>query len=102
MYDEVDPIMEELNALRDTGLEANVEFAKKLYPSRRIFALAIVREQEDKGAVWVDFPEYGDITDLETGTDFIITKTKGTPWPEYSVTPKRKSSTLMKTPEETA
>jgi len=116
MYDEVDPIMEELNALRDTGLEANVEFAKKLYPSRRIFALAIVREQEDKGAVWVDFPpkiekelvkyilnpEYGDITDLETGTDFIITKTKGAPWPEYSVTPKRKSSTLMKTPEETA
>lgn len=116
MYDEVDPIMEELNALRDTGLEANVEFAKKLYPSRRIFALAVVREQEDKGAVWVDFPpkiekelvkyilnpEYGDITDLETGTDFIITKTKGTPWPEYSVTPKRKSSPLMKTPEETA
>jgi len=24
MYDEVDPIVEELNALRDTGLEANV------------------------------------------------------------------------------
>jgi hypothetical protein len=43
-----------------------------------VFALAIVREQEDKGIVWVDFPpkiekelvkymlnpEYGDITDI--------------------------------------
>lgn len=114
MYDEVDPIVEELNALRDTGLEANVQFAKKLYPSRRIFALAIVREQEDKGAVWVDFPpkiekelvkyilnpEYGDITDVHNGTDFIITKIKGTPWPDYSVTPKRKSSPLKPTQRE--
>jgi len=114
MYGEPDPILEELNALRDTGLEANIEFAKKLYPTRRIFALAIVREQEDKGAVWVDFPpkiekelvkyilnpEYGDITDVEGGTDFVITKTKGTPWPDYSVTPKRRSSGLKQTKEE--
>ncbi len=114
MYGEPDPILEELNALRDTGIEQNVEFAKKLYPTRRIFALAVVREQEDKGAVWVDFPpkvekelvkyilnpEYGDITDIENGTDFIITKTKGTPWPDYSVTPKRNSTPLMKTQQE--
>jgi len=45
-------------------------------------------------------PEYGDITDIENGTDFIITKTKGTPWPDYSVTPKRNSTPLMKTQQE--
>lgn len=114
MYGEQDPILEELNALRDTGLQANIQFVKKIYPSRRVFALAIVREQEDKGIVWVDFPpkiekelvkymlnpEYGDITDIQNGTDFIITKIKGTPWPDYSVTPKRKSTPLLKTQKE--
>jgi len=55
--DEDDPILEKLNELSKSGNEDSVEFARKYFPSRRVFALAVVREQEDKGAVWVDFPQ---------------------------------------------
>ncbi len=55
--DERDPILEQLNALSKSGNADDAEFASKYFPSRRVFALAVVREQEDKGAVWVDFPQ---------------------------------------------
>lgn len=109
MYDERDPILEQLQQLKKTGSAEDVEFAKKLFPTNRVFALAVIRGQEDKGIVWVDFPqkvekelvqyilneEYGDITDVRKGTDFTITKTKGNPFPEYSITPKRTTSPLL-------
>ena len=51
-----DPIMEALQLLMKTGNEEDAVFAKKHFPSKRVFALGVVREQEDKGAVWIDFP----------------------------------------------
>ena len=110
-----DPVLQELNLLRNTGKEQDAAFVKKMYPSNRVFGLVVVRGQEDKGAVWMDFPpkvekelikyilneEYGDITDIKTGTDFTITKTKGSSWPEYSVIPTlRSANPLMPTPAE--
>lgn len=109
MYEDPDPIKQQLDKLKSTGREQDAAFAKKYYPSRRVFALAVVRGQQDKGIVWVDFPkkvekqlitfilnqEYGDITDIHKGTDFIITKRKGASFPEYSVTPKRNVSALF-------
>lgn len=111
MHDEPDPILQQLQVLRKNGTPEDIEFAKKLFPSRRVFALAIIRGQEDKGIVWVDFPQkiekqlvefilneqYGDITDLKNGTDFTISKRKGNPYPEYSVMPKRNASKLLPT-----
>jgi hypothetical protein len=45
--------------------------------------------------------DYGDITDIKNGTDFIITKTKGkNGFPEYTVQPKRNASPLMATKKE--
>lgn len=109
MYDERDPILQQLQKLKKMGSAEDAEFARKLFPTNRVFALAIVRGQEEKGIVWVDFPqkvqkqlvqyilnqEYGDITDIHKGTDFTITKTKGNPFPEYSITPKRTTSPLL-------
>lgn len=113
MYNEPDPIMEQLELLKNSGNEDDAVAAKKLFPSRRVFGLVLVRGEEDKGIRWVDFPqkvekelvtyilneEYGDITDVKKGTDFIITKTKGATFPEYSVVPKRNASELMQDKE---
>lgn len=56
MYEEEDPIMDVLKKMLDSKTEDDVVFAKKYLPARRVFALAVIREQEEKGAVWVDFP----------------------------------------------
>lgn len=108
-----DPILQNLNALMKSGNQENAVFAKKHFPSKRVFALVLVRGAEDKGLVWVDFPpkiekqlvgfilneDYGDITDIENGRDFTIIKTKGSPYPEYSVQPKGKTTPLLKDKE---
>lgn len=109
MYGQEDPILANLNTLKNSGIQQDAVYAKKYLPSRRVFALVLVRGQQDKGLVWVDFPQkvekqlvtyilnqqYGDITDLKSGTDFTITKRKGASFPEYSVQPKRNASQLL-------
>ena len=109
MYDEPDPIIQQLELLKNSGNEDDAAVAKKLFPTRRVFGLVLVRGEEDKGIRWIDFPQkvekqlvtfilnaqYGDITDIKGGTDFIITKTKGAQFPEYSVVPKRSASPLL-------
>ena len=46
-------------------------------------------------------PEYGDITDPETGTDLVVTYTKpaGASFPETKITPRRRSSVLTEDTE---
>ena len=48
-------------------------------------------------------PEYGDITDVESGTDLVLKygKPPGAQFPQTNLTPRRKSSGLTKTSEET-
>lgn len=113
----VDPIRESLDALLRSGDEINVEFAKKHYPIKRAFAVAVVRSSDYTDPVWVALPmsveqqliaylynieDYGDITDVHTGRDFIITRTKGSGGlkTDYLVQPKGKPTPLANTEQE--
>ena len=91
--------------------------AKKLMAKQRFYAPVLVRGEEEKGVRWWSFgkkayqqllslvlnPEYGDITDIETGTDIVLKYTvppptppgqQRTEWPETILTPRRRSSVL--------
>lgn len=52
-----DPILQELNLLMKSGNPDDAKFAKSQFPSKRVFGLGVVRSQEDKGAVWISFPQ---------------------------------------------
>ena len=85
--------------------------AKNLFVRQRFFSPVIVRGEEEQGVrIWgygktiyetllglVLNPDYGDITEVETGVDFTLTytlpKTKGA-FPKTDLVPKRKSSPL--------
>lgn len=84
--------------------------AKKFLPRQRFFSPVLVRGEEDKGVrMWgygkmayesllnlVLNPEYGDITDVEEGTDLVINygKPAGASFPQTKITPRRRSSVL--------
>ena len=84
--------------------------AKNLSARQRFFAPVVVRGQEDQGVrLWgfgktaykellnlVLNPEYGDITDVNEGTDLTIQygKPPGAQFPQTSITPRRKPSPL--------
>jgi hypothetical protein len=105
-----DPIQELIDKLRNEGTKESYEMAKKLYPKMRVYAPVIVRGEEDKGVQIWSFgklvyqallslmmdEDYGDITDLKTGTDITVTcsKAPGQQWAKTEVLPKRKSSAL--------
>lgn len=105
-----DPIQELIDKLRTEGTKESYEMAKKLYPKMRVYAPVLVRGEEDKGVQLWSFgklvyqsllslmmdEDYGDITDLKTGTDLKIkcTKSPGQQWAKTEVLPVRKSSAL--------
>tara|TARA_Y100000992_G_scaffold301726_1_gene273405 strand:- start:2737 stop:3519 length:783 start_codon:yes stop_codon:yes gene_type:complete len=107
-----DPIQELINKLRDEGTKESYEMAKKLYPKMRVYAPVIVRGEESEGVrIWsfgklvyqsllslMMDEDYGDITDLKTGTDLKIkcTKPPGQQWAKTEVLPVRKASALSK------
>ena len=82
---------------------------------QRFFSPVVVRGEEEKGVrIWgygktaysellnlVLNPDYGDVTDLEAGTDLVINygKPPGAQFPQTSITPRRRSSAAAKTPE---
>ena len=92
------------------GNEEEKRMAKKLSARQRFFAPVLVRGEEDQGVrVWgfgkqvyekllnlVLNPEYGDVTDPESGTDLVLTygKPAGASFPQTNLTPRRKSSPL--------
>ena len=107
-----DPIQELIDKLRSEGTKESYEMAKKLYPKMRVYAPVVVRGEESEGVrIWsfgklvyqallslMMDEDYGDITDLKTGTDVKIkcTKPPGQQWAKTEVLPKRKSSPLSK------
>ena len=107
-----DPIQELINKLRDEGTKESYEMAKKLYPKMRVYAPVVVRGEEGEGVrIWsfgklvyqsllslMMDEDYGDITDLKTGTDLKIkcTKAPGQQWAKTEVLPVRKASALSK------
>ncbi|QDP51331.1 MAG: putative single-stranded DNA-binding protein [Prokaryotic dsDNA virus sp.] len=106
------PLDTYVRALWNEGSEESRRMAKKLSAKQRFFAPVVVRGEEDQGVrVWgfgkrayetlvglVMNPEYGDITDPESGTDLVVTYTKpaGASFPETKITPRRRSSALLK------
>ena len=115
------PICEFASRLWREGTENNDEESKKMAKSffarQRFFSPVIVRGEEDRGPrIWgygkmayenllilVLNPEYGDITDPETGIDLVLHygKPPGASYPQTKLTPRRRSSELCEnmTPE---
>jgi len=116
-YGQDDPIDNFVRALYNEGDEESVKMAKSISAKQRFFSPVLVRGEEDKGVrIWgygkqvyeqllnlVLNPEYGDITDVDTGTDLTLQygKPAGAQFPQTNLTPRRKSSGLTKTSEET-
>jgi len=92
------------------GTDESTKMAKSLSPRQRFYTPVLVRGEEDKGVrIWsfgkmayekllnlILNPEYGDITDSETGTDLVIRygKPAGASFPLTEITPRRRPSPL--------
>ena len=110
-FGEDDPLDSFVRQLWNEGSEESVKMAKSLSARQRFFAPVLVRGEEDKGVrIWgfgktayaellnlVLNPDYGDITDIEDGTDLVINygKPPGAQFPQTSITPRRRSSALL-------
>lgn len=109
-YGEKDPIVEFSKNLRKSKDPEDWKLAKKLEPKMRIFALVIVRGEEDQGVrlwefgkgVYKDLLTYGadedigDYTDVMEGRDIKVTCTQGAQYKETSIMPSMKQSPLSK------
>ncbi len=109
-FGQKDPIAEFGNQLWNEGTDGSKEMARKFFPRMRVFAPVVVRGEEEKGVrIWgfskttyeallrlVIDPEYGDITDVHTGTDIRVDygKKAGQMYPTTEIRPMRKTSAL--------
>ena len=109
-FGEDDPLDGFIRQLFNEGTEESTKMAKSLMARQRFFSPVIVRGQEEEGVkVWgygkqvyeqllnlVLNPEYGDITDTDTGTDLVLHygKPPGASFPQTKLTPRRRSSVL--------
>ena len=114
-YGEDCPLDSFVRSLYNEGTEDSIKMAKKLSARQRFFSPVVVRGEEDKGVrLWgygkmayqellglVLNPDYGDITDVEDGTDLVINygKPVGAQFPQTNITPRRRSSPLTETNE---
>ena len=105
------PLDSYVRQLWKEGTEESKRMAKKLSARQRFFAPVVVRGEEAEGVKVWGFgkrayetllnlclnPEYGDITDPESGTDLVINygKPAGAQFPETKITPRRRSSPLI-------
>ena len=96
--------------LFDERTDDSRELAKKLMAKQRFFSPVIVRGEEEKGVrLWgysktvyqkllnlVLNPEYGDITDVDKGTDLTLKygKAPGAMFPSTDIFPSRRTSAL--------
>ena len=109
-FGEGDPLDDFVRKLFNEGTEESIKMAKSLMARQRFFSPVLVRGEEDKGVrIWVYGkmvyeqllnlvlnPEYGDITDTESGTDLVLHygKPQGASFPQTKLTPRRRSSVL--------
>ena len=117
-FGEDDPLNDFIRQLYNEGSDDSIKMAKNLSARQRFFAPVVVRGEEDKGVrLWgfgkmaykellnlVLNPEYGDITDVNEGTDLVIQygKPAGAQFPQTSITPRRRSSPLTENQDEIA
>lgn len=109
-FDEECPVCEFASALWNEGDEDSKNMAKDLFARQRFYSPIILRDEKDPTVkVWgysqtvyqellkkVLNPQFGDITDPETGTDFDITyeKTGGKQFPDTKLEFDRNESSL--------
>jgi hypothetical protein len=109
-FGEEDPLDDFVRKLFKEGTEESIKMAKSLMARQRFFAPVIVRGEEHKGVrIWgfgkmvyeqlinlVLNPEYGDITEPDTGTDLVLHygKPQGASFPQTKLTPRRRPSPL--------
>tara|TARA_Y100000592_G_scaffold19162_1_gene29304 strand:+ start:196 stop:954 length:759 start_codon:yes stop_codon:yes gene_type:complete len=109
-FGEADPLDDFIRNLFNEGTEDSIKMAKNLMARQRFFAPVLVRGEENKGIrIWgfgklayqqllelVLNPEYGDITDVDEGTDLVIKygKMGGESFPKTTITPRRRTSPL--------
>jgi len=107
-----------VRALYDEGTEESIKMAKSLTARQRFFSPVVVRGEEKEGVrIWgygktayetllnlVLNPDYGDITDVDEGTDLTINygKPAGASFPQTKIQPRRRTSALVETPEQVA
>lgn len=115
-FGENDPLDDFIRQLYKDGSDESVKMAKNLSARQRFFSPVLVRGEEGEGVrLWgygkmaykellnlVLNPEYGDITDVNEGTDLVINygKPAGAQFPQTTITPRRRPSALAKTEEE--
>ena len=111
-FGKTDPIAEFGNQLWNEGTEESKEMARKFFPKMRVFAPVVVRGEEEKGIrIWgfskttyerllsiVLDPEYGDVTDIHSGTDIRLDygKKSGQMYASTELRPNRRTSALAK------
>ena len=111
-FGEDDPLDAFVRQLFNEGTEESIKMAKNLMARQRFFSPIIVRGEEDKGVrLWgygkqvytqllelVLNPEYGDITDPESGTDLVLNygKPAGMAFPQTKIMPSRRTSEICK------
>ena len=104
------PLDNYIRELYKQGDEESIKMAKSLSARQRFFAPVVVRGEENQGVrLWgcgkmadqellnlVLNPDYGDITDVNEGTDLVIKygKPPGAQFPQTNITPRRKASPL--------
>jgi hypothetical protein len=112
-YNEPCAVCEFASELWKEGTEESKEMAKQMFVRDRHFSPVLVRGEETEGVRWWSYgkevyeyminlclnPDYGDITDLDSGTDITIsvTQPKDAKYPKTSCTPKRSSSKFCAT-----
>ena len=117
-FGEDDPLNDFIRTLYNEGTDESIKMAKSLNARQRFFTPVIVRGQEEEGVkLWgygktaykellnlVLNPEYGDITDVDEGTDLVINygKPAGAQFPQTTITPRRRSSPLSDSSDTTA
>ena len=115
-FGEDDPLDGFIRQLYKDGNDESIKMAKNLSARQRFFSPVLVRGEEGEGVrLWgygkmaykellnlVLNPEYGDITDVNEGTDLVINygKPVGAQFPQTTITPRRRPSPLAKTDEE--
>ena len=115
-FGQKDPIAEFGNQLWNEGTDESKEMARKFFPKMRVFAPVVVRGEEEKGIrIWgfskttyerllniVLDPEYGDVTDVHSGTDIRLDygKKSGQMYASTELRPNRRTSALAKTEAE--
>tara|TARA_R110000824_G_scaffold72996_2_gene186013 strand:+ start:2548 stop:3303 length:756 start_codon:yes stop_codon:yes gene_type:complete len=104
------PVCDFSRKLYKEGDDESVKMAKELTARQRFFSPVLIRGEESLGVkIWgygkmayetllnlVLNPEYGDITDLEAGTDLDLHygKAPGQSFPQTKLTPKRSTSNV--------